>query len=230
MPNYTQAFERHAMRRETGKTWICRRPDSWIYGFRVTWIPGSIVLTGDVGEMVVNHYSFGEPWGAAAWVRGAGWSYFMEKSQFQTEYDSEETAKFILEVAYRDLRDDWGEKDFSVFQRMYDELGIFCHGDPMTVEGRKQIARDLLSAGEGETLTAEEVYRITRDPEMILYRYSKRHRWKFEAIKWWAEEMWRNEPYWHWALRMYRRYRRPVLEWARPLTHPPRPWIRQYSS
>lgn len=58
--------------------------------------------------MIVNHNDFTTPDNAAAWVRGASISYFLEKSSFKKEFDPEGTAKFLIENAeeYRTKHDD----------------------------------------------------------------------------------------------------------------------------
>lgn len=89
------ALERHKIAKETGWTWRCRRPGDSHYAYRVTWCPHNLVVTGDIGEIVVTHYSFEDPWQAAAWINGANFDYFMGKSNVDKQYDAEETAEGI---------------------------------------------------------------------------------------------------------------------------------------
>lgn len=193
-------FDRHKIRRETGWTWSCRRPGDSAYAFRVTWCPFNLVVTGDVGEIVITHYSFDDPWSAAAWVNGAGFDYFMGKSNIDKQYDREATAEFIVEDAYRQLRDE--PDNLALFERMID----YCHGvygEASETETRKEACRELMSEG----VSADDAYAITSDPEMLLMRYPVRSQWHYRAMKLWSAWMWENEPAWHVVKRNLRRVR-----------------------
>ena len=195
-------FDRHQIRRETGWTWSCRRPGDSAYAFRVTWCPFNLVVTGDVGEIVISHYSFEDAWCAAAWIDGAGFQYFMEKSNISKEYDSVETAEGIIEDAYRRIRE--CRDDTRLFESMIDNTSTY--GDASEPETRKEACRELLNGD----LTADTAYAITGDPESIRMRYPDRSQWHYRALKLWAAWMWDNEPAWHVVARWRRRVR---TEW-----------------
>lgn len=196
----------HAMRRETGWTWRCQKPGTWVYAFRVTWSPGSLALSGDVGDLIVNHYSFNDPWAAAAWVNGAGFDYFMEKTSTRKEYDSEATAEHIVETAYQSLREGGHSR---LMERIADRYG---DGDHETPDGRKSACRELLGSS---SLEERDAYDLTEDPEMLVYEYPGRTRGLYEAFKWWAARMWDTEPAWHKAVRLHRRIRSELAEFRR---------------
>lgn len=44
------------------RSWRCKRPNSWNYGFDVTTIPGSLIVTGDMGVMVFEREADMLPW------------------------------------------------------------------------------------------------------------------------------------------------------------------------
>lgn len=44
------------------RSWRCKRPGSWNYGFDVTTIPGSLIVTGDMGVMVFEREADMLPW------------------------------------------------------------------------------------------------------------------------------------------------------------------------
>lgn len=195
-------FENHAMRRETGWTWICRKPGTGIYGFRITFAPGSLMISGDIGDLIVNHYSFTDPWNAAAWVNGAEWDYFMGKAAAKKEYDRDETAQHIVSHAYEHLR--MGDRHgMKLMERIVDHFGGSLEGDHETPSGRKYACREMLSCGVDQ----DEAYDITHDPEDLIYRYPAYHRICYDAAKWWAKRMWETEPAWHKVVRFGRRIR-----------------------
>ena len=73
---------------------------SW---FRVTWGPGFLVLTGDIGSMVVTHYSAAiELWDAIHWLHQADCDYLMGKTDRRQEFDAESTAREIVSRIYED--------------------------------------------------------------------------------------------------------------------------------
>lgn len=205
-------FDQHGMRRETGWTWRCNRPGTGTYGFRITFAPYSLMISGDIGDLIVNHYSFTDPWAAAAWVNGANWDYFMEKAAASKEYDRDATAELIVEQAYRQMRDGW-RGGMATMERLVDQFGASWEGDHETPAGRKYACREMLGRG----VDADDAYTITEDSESLLHRYPERHRICYEAARWWATRMWETEPAWHKAVRLYRR---ALGEWRRLKTSP----------
>lgn len=201
-------FAKHAMRRERGCTWRCAKPGTNNCSFRVTWAPGMIAISGDLGSLIVEHYSFGDPWSAAAWINGAGWDYFMEKTGVEKEFDPEGTAKHIIERAYELLRRDG---DDSVMKGIVDTFGS-SYDDPDAREDRKSACRQMLDSDE---LTAPIACEITDDFEAAFYEYPKRYRHQHDALRWWANRMWETEPAWHVALRHWRHARRELRDLRR---------------
>lgn len=194
-----ETFSRHRMRRENGWCWVCRRRSEWIYGFRVVWMPGALAMSGDLGTMVVSHYSFTDPWAAAAWVNGAGWSYFMEKTGYDKVYDSERTAELIVESAYDRVRYD--RTNLRLFERIIEHTSIY--GDASEPHARKEACREIMNGD----LLESDAYDITGDPEMLLYSHRQAYQWNYAAMRWWAAKMWESEPMWHKAVRQWRRLR-----------------------
>ena len=65
-----KAFKDHViterMRSGVFRQWRCQKPGSWMYGFYITTIPGSLIITGDLGCLVVSgHYDM------LPWCRGS---------------------------------------------------------------------------------------------------------------------------------------------------------------
>lgn len=77
-----QAFAQHTIteRLRVGlyRAWRCQRPGSWAYGFDITLIPGSLIVTGDLGDMIVSREEDMLPWCRRA-VESL--EYFSEKVQ-----------------------------------------------------------------------------------------------------------------------------------------------------
>ena len=73
------------------RSWRCRRDGTWAYGFDVTTIPGTLVITGDIGELIVQRSE-----DMISWSSGSIHSidYFAEKVP-----RSMETGEFCVEVA-----------------------------------------------------------------------------------------------------------------------------------
>jgi hypothetical protein len=210
-------FNRHVMKRETGHTWRCARPGTNIYGFRVTWAPGVLVMTGDLGDLVISHQSFTEPWSAAAWVRGSSGSvdYFLSKSNVDTKFQPEETARRIVSHAYEILRQ---TGSIRAFKPIVDEFGGYG-ADPEVPADRKEACRDLLNCGE---IDERRAYDIAEDSELLSYGYADFIvKTQVPALRWWADELWRTEPAWHVALRKWRglkhdirRFRQMRIVWS----------------
>lgn len=75
-----ESFAKHVVtqRLDQGlfRSWRCKRPDSWCMGFDITTTPGYLIVTGDIGELILSRCDDMVPW-----ARGAVGSpdYFAEK-------------------------------------------------------------------------------------------------------------------------------------------------------
>lgn len=202
-------FDLHVTTIGPGYSWRFQRPGSFNYYFRVTWAPGVLVVSGDIGELVLRHYSFDDPWSAAAWINGAAFDYFMEKSTEKKEYAPETTASGIVEDAYRQLRDGL-EYDCSTrtIPKIMDEI-VERYGewrdDPKNAEHRKYACREMLLHAESREFEARDAYEMTGDAESICMDYADGFGHRYMACKKWGAWMWANEPAWHIVLRHWRR-------------------------
>lgn len=61
-----RSFMDHAiterMRQGVFRSWRCQKPGSWAYGFDITTIPGSLIITGDIGDLIVSREYDMLPW------------------------------------------------------------------------------------------------------------------------------------------------------------------------
>lgn len=217
-------FDGHVASVGPGRSWRFKRPASSAYYFRITWAPGVLVCSGDIGELVVRHYSFDDPWSAAAWVNGAGFDYFMEKTTEKKEFDQEATARSIIETAYRQMRDEGfyyeGKYEPSALMKAIVEFNS-CLDDANCHEARKEACRHLLELADCKEFEARDAYEITNDCEALRHDYPKQFGHQYMAFKKWAAWMWANEPLWHKALRKWWRlqeirknYRNYPIIWA----------------
>jgi hypothetical protein len=94
-----KAFSNHVIteRLNSGmfRSWRCQAPGTWCYGFDVTTMPGTLVVTGDIGTLVVERTN-----DMIAWASGAARSidYFAEKVSREMptrEWDADVAAEFI---------------------------------------------------------------------------------------------------------------------------------------
>ena len=110
------AFKDHVvtLRLDVGmfRSWRCQKPGTWAYGFDVTTTPGYLILTGDIGEMILRRCDDMIAWTRSS-IRDA--HYFAEKvpNSIQTkEWSFEKSLEWINETAAEDAheaREQWDE-------------------------------------------------------------------------------------------------------------------------
>lgn len=175
-----KAFNEHVMHDAPTQSWFLGKPGTSTYAFSITWSPGILCVSGDVGRGVFEHWrAFATLAGSVDLVTDADFDYLCEKSGFAKEFDREATAEHLIEGAYQNWRCG-GRPQF--FDQVCDEYG----GDVEVVRDRKEAVRAFRRDCD---LTAERVYRLTGDCEDPLYRYPAAARWAFEAVKLWAAKM-----------------------------------------
>lgn len=175
-----QSFAEHLMEDAPSRSWRLAKPGTGFYAFRVTWAPGMLAISGDIGTCVYEVWpAFQTVNGAVSLVSEAHFDYLAGKSQTKQEVDQEATVQHLLQVAYDDLR---GGSRPRLFKLLCDEYGG-DHKDPLD---RKEAAR---AFRDDQGLTAERVYNITGDFEAPSYSFPSAARWAFEAVKLWAAKM-----------------------------------------
>ena len=97
--------------------WRCGQPNTNIYAFNITTIPGRIVVTGDIGVLVVER----EP-DMLPWCQGAidSIDYFAQKVPHEIttkEYDSEIAKKWVKEQI---ASDELNERQQEALESIYD--------------------------------------------------------------------------------------------------------------
>lgn len=96
-----EAFGEHVMKERVSRSYDFRRSDGCsTYAFAITWAPGTLALSGDVGEMALTHYQAMPTFEAMLdWVDRADEDYLLGKSNKRQEFDGERTAHSIIRMA-----------------------------------------------------------------------------------------------------------------------------------
>lgn len=201
LPMIREAFADHRIKKGPGLSWRMAKPGTGTYAFRVTWAPGMLAVSGDLGEITYTVYpTFGGLWEAIEMVNGADWDYLTGKSNKKLEYDRDATVRDILRHADERM----AAGDLSYWEKIVSEWHpeSYSEPDPRDVTVQMEAAKGLRDSCD---LTAEVVYHAFDDSELICYSYHRQTRWQYEAVRLWAAEMLRREPRWH---RLWRRYTR----------------------
>lgn len=166
------AFKDHVIelksRNGVYRTWRCGKPNECIYHFVVTTIPGSMIVTGDLGSIVITRC-----YDMLPWCRGSidSIGYFAEKVDrgFETEKFSFDALKQWM----ADTRKDFGDLD--------DE-------DPDDNEKiERRAAFDELCEAVCEDISEREAYDVFSeyfDEPPSWKKYTDRFLWLREAIRW----------------------------------------------
>lgn len=77
------------------------------YHFNLTWVPGTLSLSGDVGEISLVHYAALKEFRSGCyWLSGASYEYLVGKAAGDhREYDREGTVDFLVEMANSQIID-----------------------------------------------------------------------------------------------------------------------------
>lgn len=212
LPMIREAFAHHVMTRGPGLSWRMGKPGTSVYSFRVTWCPGSIIVTGDVGDAVYHTGSFGTLWGSIELIHGASWDYLTGKSGARQEFSREATVKHVLDLADEYLHYSEQDRFWQILFKEYDYSGNL---DILNEHHRGVIADRFRE----DDLTAERIYNMFNDSEMPCYEHDPRTRWLYEALQLWTTEMLRTEPHWHRVWRRLQRTARKLKDYRRYPVH-----------
>lgn len=157
----SEAFKDHTiterMRSGLFRSWRCQRPGSWNYGFDITTTPGYLIITGDLGCMIVSREADMLPW-----CRGAidSTHYFASKVQ------DGETHEYSPEICVQWCREQLERDDLSEDDRESLQEAIRMSGDTGR-DGILEITRDVW---------------IDEPPQWE--EYSSSFLWSRDAIRW----------------------------------------------
>jgi hypothetical protein len=78
------------------------------YAYTLTWTPGQLVLTGDIGELTLTHYHAMPTFEKMLdWAKGSDFDYLLGKSDKRRKFDADKTAKQIWGDVIEPLWDHW---------------------------------------------------------------------------------------------------------------------------
>lgn len=191
-----QTFADHRMRREPSHSWRLGAPGIGLESFRVTWAPGIVVVSGDIGDITYRLWpAFGTLWDAIEMIHKAGYDYLTGKSPLKQEFDRAATMDRLVEIANEAVRfrDKW-----SIWEAIVEASDVPGSYLDETVRTEAVVALT-------DSLDEHQVYEICGDHEQIQLAYDQRTRWCYEAVQLWAGKMLAAEPAWH---RLWRRARK----------------------
>lgn len=175
-----QELEEHVAREAFApliRSWRVQKPGTWIYGFDVTWFPGCIFLSGDLGELTLAYHQAMHTFDdTVPWIAGSHCDYLLEKSSAKQEYDPERTIRALLDLAEEYMRD-WDDQQF---WEACSKLA-YCSCDD-TPEGIKQyLLKNALNFSE------QDIYEATGGSELLYYSWPQRSKNQIAALQRWAE-------------------------------------------
>jgi hypothetical protein len=139
------AFKDHVLTEEGDGRWLCKRPGTGTYWFRLVTAPSSIIILGDLGECILRPYCKQDQ--AVSWLRGAVNSpgYFIEKVQASKAppkafYPSECMQWMAGYIGERDDDDDTART--SELREALQEMREQYRDEALTHESWLRIARD----------------------------------------------------------------------------------------
>lgn len=153
------------------RTWKCATPGTWAHGFLITTIPGSLIVTGDLGELIVSRTYDMLPWARRA-VRDL--HYFASKT----------SQNFKTREFSHDAFEDWKADTLS-------ELRKNAYDNPGTeAETHYDRFRESYEDFEAENYGHDELLREFQgwyDDPPDWCCYSSAFLWIVEAVRWFVE-------------------------------------------
>lgn len=143
------------------RSWRCQKPDTWVYGFDITTTPGYLIVTGDIGDLIVSRCADMLPW--------------CRQAVDSTSYFAEKVARSIP------------TREFShgEFERWYHEL----MADPDTPEDHKEVATEAMqwSDNKGMDQLYEETHEIWDGDPPDWKDWNANFLWCREAVRWFLQ-------------------------------------------
>lgn len=145
------------------RSWKCAKPNSWTYGFYITTIPGTIIVTGDIGDLIVQRVYDMLP--------------FSRRSCGDTGYFASKVPHAIPTKEFsRDLAKEW------IIEQLKDEE------DLLTPENRtllKSVFKTGMIDDCGPERLYEELYPIWQGNDPPSWNdYTNNFLWCRDAIRW----------------------------------------------
>lgn len=219
-----EVFAGHRMKKGPGLSWRMWDPKrSSAYYFRVTWTPGHLIVTGDIGHADYCVWpSFSTLWGAIELAHGAGYDYLTGKTGIRQVYDEKATIQDVLALADDQMKCD----DFTIWEKIAKEyLGAVCINQFDYDMGRAPKKWSPNPHSGAVQMKAAKAMREDGLPEHVAWEiaetstriYPAETRWCYEALQLWCRTMIATEPAWHrawrWSQKKWARIKRLPKDW-----------------
>lgn len=171
-------FAGHVIKKESESIYYCGKPGTGIMSFRVVFLPGAILIYGDIGELILTQHNLDLPWLCGS-VHSR--SYFFEKSRNKTKAFCAGDAAAHLDFLLDSYRTDYGadSEDFEK-QRAYLEA-VWEKWDVDNCESYEVENNWYLAYSDYDS----EVY--------VAEHLSSQDIWCWEAAKWFVENLKRSK-------------------------------------
>lgn len=212
-----KTFAKHRISKGPGYSWRVGRPRSGSYAFRVTWAPGSLMVSGDLGSAVFSVWpSFDNPWRAAEFVQGCDFDYLMGKSNLEREFDRDATVRAVLRCA--DDQQRWG--DSGIWEAIVQKWGWGFNDNPRNGAVQMKAAARM----RDELASQSQACELFPDYDAPINRsWPPQGRWLYEALLLWARMAAQREPVWSRAGRAWSAFRSEIRSYKHaPVIRPER--------
>jgi hypothetical protein len=186
------AFANHKVSEAPSIAWLVKNPERHSYWFKISWTPGVLTLSGDLGELVLTHYqAMPTSSEAIAWVNGGNEEYLLGKSTAEKKFSQEATKEALADMANTFLDDGDGGLWNQIFGQVdgcFDANGNFFRAYEASIhnEADREAAIEIISS----ELTPEFIYHnFQMDDYYGTYEYTEQHKWQIRAIQTWAAQM-----------------------------------------
>jgi hypothetical protein len=200
------AFADHRMTKGPGLSWRLGQDNTSYYSFRVTWTPGVVIVTGDIGTAIYNVWpSFNNLWDAVDLIKNASFDYLAGKSGEKLEFDQDATIRNILTQADHEIRQSEKGEDCQIWKALFD----WCY-DPYTDNHRNATQQMKVAKWlrEEANICPEQIAINLGDIddwwELYRSRYPAQSHWCYQAVKLWAGKMEDQKPL---TVKMHRRWK-----------------------
>lgn len=159
-PSAGTAMSGHVLSSQPASAWHLHNPElGGFESFTVVWVPGSLSLVGDRGDLVINHHVLTSPRAAVDWIARSVGSpeYLLSKSNLRKSFSLAASVDHLVSVMKEDAEHPEELDPRLTIRTIFDDAAF--HTLPADVHDKNRKLRHSLSAGligrlEDELLTA----------------------------------------------------------------------------
>jgi len=170
-------YKNYEIKKRESKSFHFTPNGRWMQSYVFTWVEGFFIMSGDMGEMVMQHASFSTFEEGMSWIAGSIHSrrYFMEKvqcSNWKEEYNSDLTIKSLIETLEQCIDEESNEEDIDEdFKSEIIEL-IARHSSYYEGELADKGLKELVEIFKAEVTDLEQEEVVDIDCELIVCDYN----------------------------------------------------------